>query len=191
MLSWLLALTITAGWQESDANARACMKEERLAEAEAQWKEGISRAETDKQMDPGLVDCLIGLAGLYDKRGDVAESERLYELAMRTVEGVKGGDSADYADRLPGLAALYRRHAKSWHADLLFQRLIKIRENTKGKTSAEVATACDLYGRFLSAEGRQAEADKMSEKAHTIRDSLRQSSFESARDSAREETSAR
>ena len=190
MLSWLLALTINAGWQEADANARAFMKEERFAEAEAQWKEGISRAETDKQMDPGLVDCLIGLAGLYDKRGDVAESERLYELAMRTVEGVKGGDSAAYADRLPGLAALYRRHAKSWHADLLFQRLIKIRENTKGKNSSEVAAACDLYGRFLAAEGRQAEADKVSEKAHTIRDSLRESArdstLESTRDSARE-----
>lgn len=183
MLSWLLALVISNGWQQADANARALMKEERLAEAEAQWKEAIARAETDKQMDPGLVDCLIGLAGLYDKRGDAGESERLYELAMRTVEGVKGGDSAAYADRLPGLAAMYKRHGKSWHSDLLFQRLIKIRENTKGKNSSEVASACDLYGRFLASEGRQAEADKMNEKAHTIRDLLRESGKETGRDS--------
>jgi tetratricopeptide (TPR) repeat protein len=182
MLDLLLVFIFAAGWQQADANARAFMKEERLAEAEAQWKEAIARAETDKQIDPGLVDCLIGLSGLYDRRGDTAESERLYELAMRTVEGVKGADSAAYADRLPALAAMYRRHGKSWHADLLFQRVIKIRENTKGKNSPEVASACEMYGRFLLSEGRQAEADKMSEKAHTIRDLLRESGRDSAAD---------
>jgi len=175
MLSLFIALIVGAGWQQADANARVLMKEGRLAEAEAKWKEAIAQAETDKQMDPGLVDCLIGLAGLYDRRGDNSESERLYELAMRTVEGVKGGDSADYANRLPDLAAMYRRHGKSWHSDLLFQRLIKIRENTRGKNSSETAAACEMYGRFLGTEGRQAEADKMIERAHTIRDSLRDS----------------
>ncbi len=169
---WFLALTASAGWQDLDAIARVSMREGRLAEAEAKWKEAIARAESDKEINPGVVDCLIGLAWLYDRRGDTAESERLYELAMRTVEGVKGGDSAAYADRLPDLATLYRRHGKSWHSDLLYQRLIKIRENTGGKNSPEVATALELYSRFLESEGRQAEATKISERAHTIRDSL-------------------
>ncbi|HIA51347.1 MAG TPA: tetratricopeptide repeat protein [Candidatus Melainabacteria bacterium] len=171
-IGWLFALIVSGGWQDLDAGARAAMREGRLAEAESQWKEAIARAESDKEINPGVVDCLIGLAWLYDKRGDTAESERLYELAMRTVEGVKGGDSAAYADRLPDLAALYRRHGKSWHSDLLFQRLIKIRENTSGKNSTEVATALEMYSRFLQSEGRQAEATKTAEKAHTIRDSL-------------------
>lgn len=172
MIDWLICLIVASGWQEMHAGARAAMQEGRLAEAEQQWKEAIARAETDKEIDPGVVDCLIGLAGLYDKRGDVAESERLYELAMRTVEGVKGGDSAEYADRLPDLASLYCRHGKSWHSDLLYQRLIKIREKTKGKNSPEAASALEMYSRFLASEGRQAEATKMSEKAHTIRDSI-------------------
>ncbi len=171
-IGWLFALIVSGGWQDLEAGARAAMREGRLAEAESQWKEAIARAESDKEINPGVVDCLIGLAWLYDKRGDTAESERLYELAMRTVEGVKGGDSAAYADRLPDLAALYRRHGKSWHSDLLFQRLIKIRENTSGKNSTEVATALEMYSRFLQSEGRQAEATKTAEKAHTIRDSL-------------------
>lgn len=93
-------------------------------------------------------------------------------MAMRTVEGIKGADSAAYAERLPALAALYRKHGKSWHSDLLFQRLIKIRENVSGKNSSQAATALEMYSRFLASEGRQAEATKMSEKAHTIRDSL-------------------
>jgi tetratricopeptide (TPR) repeat protein len=172
VIGWLIALIVASGWQDLDAGARALVKEGRLAEAESQWKEAIARAETDKEIDPGVVDCLIGLAGLYDKRGNAAESERLFELAMRTVEGVKGGDSAAYADRLPALAALYRKHGKSWHSDLLFQRLIKIRENVSGKNSPEAASALEMYSQFLASEGRQAEATKMSEKAHTIRDSL-------------------
>jgi len=172
VIGWLIALIVASAWQELDASARTAMKEGRESEAESQWKEAIARAETDKEINPGVVDCLIGLAGLYDKRGDVAESERLYELAMRTVEGVNGGDSAAYADRLPSLAALYRKHGKSWHSDLLFQRLIKIREKVSGKNSPEAATALEMYSRFLASEGRQAEATKMSEKAHTIRDSL-------------------
>ncbi len=172
MLDWLIALIVCSGWRDLDAGARAAMKEGRDSEAESQWKEAIARAETDKEIDPGVVDCLIGLAGLYDKRGDAAESERLYELAMRTVEGIKGADSAAYAERLPALAALYRKHGKSWHSDLLFQRLIKIRENVSGKNSSQAATALEMYSRFLASEGRQAEATKMSEKSHTIRDSL-------------------
>lgn len=171
-LSWLLALMVLPGWQDLDANARAAMREGRLADAEAQWKEAIAAAESEKEINPGVVDCLIGLAWLYDKRGDNAESERLYELAMRTVEGVKGADSAAYADRLPDLATLYRRHGKSWHSDLLYQRLIKIRESRSGKNSEEVAAALEIYSRFLQAEGRQAEATKIAERAHTIRDSL-------------------
>lgn len=174
-ISWIFTLIVSAGWQDLDAGARSAMREGRLAEAESQWKNAIARAESDKEINPGVVDCLIGLAWLYDKRGDTAESERLYELAMRTVEGVKGGDSAAYADRLPDLAALYRRHGKSWHSDLLFQRLIKIRENTSGKISPQAASALEMYSRFLQSEGRQAEATKMAEKAHTIRDSLRDS----------------
>lgn len=172
MISWLIALIVASGWQDLDSGARALMKEGRLAEAESQWKEAIALAETDKEIDPGVVDCLIGLSGLYDKRGNAAESERLFELAMRTVEGVKGSDSAAYADRLPALAALYRKHGKSWHSELLFQRLIKIRESVSGKNSPEAASALEMYSQFLSSEGRQAEAAKMSEKAHTIRDSL-------------------
>lgn len=172
MLDWLIALIVASGWQELDAGARAALKEGRLDEAESQWKEAISRAETDKEIDPGVVDCLIGLSGLYDKRADAAESERLYELAMRTVEGMKGGNSDAYADRLPALAALYRRHGKSWHSDILYQRMIKIRETTRGKNSVEVVKALEIYAQFLNAEGRQAESAKVSERAHTIKDSL-------------------
>jgi len=172
MIGWLIALILASGWQDMHAGASALLKEGRLQEAESQWKEAIVQAEADKQIDPGVVDCLIGLSGVSDKRGDIAESERLYELAMRTVEGVKGGDSAAYADRLPQLAALYRRHGKGWHSDLLFKRLVKIRENTKGKNSKETADALDMYSRFLVQEGRQAEATKVSERAHTIRDQL-------------------
>lgn len=185
-ISWLVALIVAQGWQDLDAGARQALKEGRLSEAESQWKEAISRAESDKQLNPGVVDCLIGLSGVYDKRGNNAESERLHELAMRTVEGEKGGDSAAYADRLPSLAVLYRKHGKSWHSDLIYQRIIKIRESTSGKNSAEAASAMELYSRFLAAEGRQAEATKMSEKAHTIRDSLRDSGSDSDRDSVRE-----
>lgn len=172
MFDWLLAFIVSAGWRDVDSDARVAMKNGRIDEAEAKWKEAVALAETEKELDPGVVDCLIGLAGAFDKRGDSAESERLYELAMRTVEGVKGGDSSAYADRLPELALLYRRHGKSWHSDIIFQRLIKIRENTSGKNSAQAAKALELYGSFLSSEGREAESQKIRERAHTIKDSL-------------------
>ena len=166
MISWLIALIVASGWQDLDSGARALMKEGRLAEAESQWKEAIALAETDKEIDPGVVDCLIGLSGLYDKRGNAAESERLFELAMRTVEGVKGSDSAAYADRLPALAALYRKHGKSWHSELLFQRpqLLRLElleevvlERLHGRVGPELAAAGEPTQRIgdIGVDGRR------------------------------------
>ncbi len=101
MIGWLIALIFASGWQEMDAGARSAMKRGVTARLNRNGKKRSHAPRLIKKSIRVVVDCLIGLAGLYDKRGDVAESERLYELAMRTVEGIKGGDSAAYADRLP------------------------------------------------------------------------------------------
>lgn len=172
MLSWLLTLAFLAGWRDADLSARADLKAGRLAEAENTWREAVARAEADKELDPGVVDCLIGLAQVNDKKGNFDESERLYELAMRTVEGSSSGDSAAFADRLPDLAALYRRHSKSQMSEVLLIRLVKIREKTAGRESKAVAQALEIYAKFLSSEGRGSEAVKLRERAHAIEQTL-------------------
>ncbi|MBC7998484.1 MAG: tetratricopeptide repeat protein [Leptolyngbya sp.] len=172
MLGWLLTFALLAGWRDADLSARADLKAGRLTEAENTWREAVARAETDKELDPGVVDCLIGLAQVNDKRGNFDESERLYELAMRTVEGTSGGDSAAFADRLPNLALLYRRHSKSQMSEVLLIRLVKIREKTAGRESKLVAQALETYAQFLTNESRGTEAVKLRERAHAIEQTL-------------------
>ncbi|HEY9784621.1 MAG TPA: tetratricopeptide repeat protein [Candidatus Obscuribacterales bacterium] len=173
MLLELYILSALSGWRDLDANAQAALKEGDLDRAEALWKDAVRQAEGASAVDPGLVDCLIGLALVNDRRGIKAESERLYELAMRNVEGVAGDKSPRFANRLPELARLYAEHGKARHAEILYQKALKIREETAGKESIPVAAALEMYAAFLKREGRGAEAEKLETRARSIRDANR------------------
>lgn len=172
MLAELLVLVCLTSWQESDSLARTALQQGRLDEAETYFREALKGAEAAGAIEPGVVSCLTGLALVYDGKGEAAESERLYELAMRNMEGLVGGNSPRYADFLPQLASIYLRHGKAEHAEILFKRAITIREKSFGPDDIKVAQMLDLYADFLRKLNRTTEAEATESRSREIRAKL-------------------
>jgi hypothetical protein len=140
--------------------------------ADNEWKEALTAAERSGQIEPGMVTCLVGLAFVQDKQGHAQESERLYELGMRNMEGLVGPASPRFADWMPSLAFLYDSHGKSDKAEILFKRALLIKTGAFGWNDARVAEVLEQYARFLRKNERQTEATDLELKARTIRQKL-------------------
>ncbi len=159
-------------WQAFLDNAQKAYVAGHWEEAEDDYQQALKIADRQNQIIPGVVNCLSGLALVYHQKGDFAESERLYELAMRNLEGVYGPTSTQFADWMPALAWLYDEHGKADKAEVLWKRALKIREQTYGKDDQRVAEALDSYARFLAKHSRLSEAATMEARAKSIRDKL-------------------
>ncbi|MBX3073973.1 tetratricopeptide repeat protein [Candidatus Obscuribacterales bacterium] len=146
-------------WFILDQKARQSILDENLSNAENLFKQGIQKAEAKAMYEPGVINSFCGLAFLYHKQGNNAESERVYEYAMRYLEGVSGGrDSARFADYLPDLAWLYNAHGKPDKAEVLLKSAIAIRERRFGEYSKELEKSLGDYAYFLRKNGRDTEA---------------------------------
>jgi tetratricopeptide (TPR) repeat protein len=151
-----------------EATARAEMARGDLDNAESDFKAALTCAERNGAVEPGLVNCLCGLALLNHKRGNVAESERLYELAMRNLESLVGPTSPRFAQYMPDLAWLYNEHGKPDKAEFLFKNALAIRKRTYGDNDRGAAPLLTQYAKFLRANGRTAEASQMELRADVI-----------------------
>jgi tetratricopeptide (TPR) repeat protein len=146
-------------WFIFDQKARRALLDDDLANSESLFKQGIQQAEAKAMYEPGVINSFCGLAFLYHKKGNIAESERVYEFAMRYLEGVSGGrDSARFADYLPDLAWLYNAHGKPDKAEVLLKSAIAIRERRFGEYSKELEKSLEDYAYFLRKNGRDTEA---------------------------------
>jgi tetratricopeptide (TPR) repeat protein len=155
-------------WASMAATARSEMSRGDLDSAETDFKAALSSAEHSGAVEPGLVNCLCGLALVYHKRGNVAESERLYELAMRNLESLVGRTSPRFADYMPDLAWLYNEHGKPDKADFLFKNALAIRQQTYGDNDQGAVPLMMQYAKFLRANGRTAEASEFETHAKVI-----------------------
>jgi tetratricopeptide (TPR) repeat protein len=143
-----------------------------LEQAEASYQQALKIADAQRQIEPGIVNCLVGLSLVYHKRGNVAESERLYELAMRNLEGDYGPTSTSFGSWMPDLAWLYDEHGKPEKAEILLKRALAIREQAYGKDDPRVAESLDTYAKFLRRHQRHSEASAIETRARNIRDKL-------------------
>ena len=148
-------------WWKKDHEARVLLKAGSLPQSKAAFEQAVSIAETDAVMDPGLVNSLAGLSLLEHRRGNIFESERLYELAMRYQEGFAGANSARFAAFLPDLAWLYSWHGNTKQADILFRRAIATVENQNPEDDSKVSPYLIHYKAFLWQCGRTSEAEKI------------------------------
>jgi len=162
----------SGGWELRMSAAKQCMATNDLDGAEREWKAALTAAEQSSAIEPGLVTCLVGLSFVYDRRGNVSESERLYELAMRNMEGLVGPTSTRFADWLPDLAFLYDSHGKPEKAEVLFKRAFLIKKNAYGPNDVRVAEVLEQYAKFLRRTGRQSEAADLEQRARTIRQKI-------------------
>ncbi len=146
-------------WFINDQKARRSLLDDDLSQSETLFKQAIQRAESKGMYEPGVINSFCGLAFLYHKKSNSAESERLYEYAMRYLEGISGGrDSARFADYLPDLAWLYNAHGKPDKAEVLLKSAIAIREKRSGEYSKDLVQSLNDYASFLRKNGRETEA---------------------------------
>ena len=167
-------------WQNLLSEARSELSAGRLDKAEEQFKaaekacEDVKLGPTDgdgfKKMSKGVADCLIGLAAVNERRGDAGEADRLYELAVRTVEKAYTSDSMDYAKYLPPLADLYDKHGKPDKAELVHKKIIDVRTRmAPNKDDPSIVQGYDHYARYLRSKDRPDEATIIENKSNEIK----------------------
>lgn len=174
-LHWLPAY---ADWEDTLSEAQSQLKQGRLEEAESSFKEAEKACEevklgpTDgdgfKKMSKGVANCLIGLSTIRDKQGDGPESDRLYELAVRTVEKAYTSESLDYAKYLPGLADLYDKHGRADKAELVLKKILDVRLKLNDDSSS-IAQAYDHYARFLRSKSQPDRAVELENKSADLK----------------------
>ena len=162
--------TAKTEWFRLDQEARKALKEEDVARADQVFNQAIQEADRRKQIEPGVVNSLIGLAFAQHKKHNFAESDRLYEYAMRNVEGLYGRSSSKFADFLADLAWLYTQHGKPDKAELVLKQAISIREKTAGQYSSELMQSLEEYSRFLKKTERATEARLIDARIETIKE---------------------
>jgi tetratricopeptide (TPR) repeat protein len=158
-----------ADWEQSSNDAQVAYNSGNMEEAQSKWTEALKQAEASKAIEPGMVTCLCKLALVNDKRRKYFEAERLYELAMRTMEGLAGPNSTRFADWMPDLAWMYQGHGRPDKSEVLFKRALRIKEGAYGAEDERVALVMDDYARFLRKENRATEASVLEQRAKTIR----------------------
>jgi tetratricopeptide (TPR) repeat protein len=156
-------------WEQLNDEAQSAFNSGELDEAQSKWTEALKQAEASKAVEPGMVTCLCKLALVNDKKRNSFEAERLYELAMRTMEGLAGPNSTRFADWMPDLAWMYLGHGRPDKSEILFKRAVRIKESAYGADDERVAQALDDYARFLRKENRGTEASTIEQRARTIR----------------------
>lgn len=156
-------------WNQLSSEAQAAFDRGDLSTAETKWTDALKQAESSKAIEPGVVTCLCKLALVNDKQKKSFEAERLYELAMRNMEGLAGPNSTRFADWMPDLAWMYQGHGRPDKSEVLFKRALKIKESAYGADDERVAEVLDGYARFLRKENRGTEASELEQRARTIR----------------------
>ena len=173
-LPWagVCAQPAASDWETAAAHAKQTFAAGNLAESEQDWRDAVTLAEQSGNIEPGVVTCLVGLSNVYEKRGNPAEAERLYELAMRNLEGLVGPTDPRFADWMPDLAVLYDAHGKPEKAEVLFKRALLLKQRAFGADDVRVAVVMEQYARFLRKNDRLTEATELETKARIIRQKL-------------------
>lgn len=157
-------------WKEYDQVAKKAYNEGNYDEAEQNWRDALKQAEKSSSVEPGMVNCLCSLALVNDKKGNAQEAERLYELAMRNMEGLVGPSSPRFADWMPDLAFMYDAHGRPDRAEVLFKKALLIKERSFGLEDLRVADVLDSYAQFLRKNNRGIEATALELRSKQIRE---------------------
>jgi tetratricopeptide (TPR) repeat protein len=156
-------------WQTVLSQAQSDLAAGNLDSAESGFRQAESLLEAAKTSGKDelqrnglcLVDCLVGISKVKERRGESADSEQVYEMGLNTLQKlVEGGwKSHKYADYLPAIADLYDKHGKTDQADLAWQKIIEIRTTVAPTDdSARLIAAYSGYAKFLRAHNRPEEA---------------------------------
>ena len=172
-----------SAWYELDQKARRALAQGDISQAESDWLSALKLAESNNNVYPGVVNCLIGLSMLYHAKNNYGESDRIYELAMRNMEGLVGRSSVEYAKQLPDLAWLYLKHGKPDKAEYILKQAVKTNETAFGSKSKQHMESLKEYADFLTSANRSSEASLLELQIKKIEEHLSESQKASQSDS--------
>ncbi len=169
------AVLSSKSWYQLDQKARKALNDGDISQAEQLWKEACAAAEASNNVYPGVVNCLIGISRLYHDKNNYGESDRVYELAMRNMEGLVGRSAPEYAKQLPDLAWLYLKHNKSDKAEYILKQAVKTNETTYGSKSSQYMESLKEYANFLNNQSRSNEASLLELQIKKIEEHINES----------------
>lgn len=169
------AVLSSKSWYQLDQKARKALSDGDISQAEQLWKEACAAAEASNNVYPGVVNCLIGISRLYHDKNNYGESDRVYELAMRNMEGLVGRSAPEYAKQLPDLAWLYLKHSKPDKAEYILKQAVRTNETTYGSKSSQYMESLKEYANFLNNQSRSNEASLLELQIKKIEEHINES----------------
>lgn len=148
-------------WWNKDREARQAMKDGDLENSKNLFEEAIKIGEKNSNLEPGVINSLLGLCLLEHKKGNQLESERLYELAMNYMQGLAGRSSLRFSSFLVDGAWLYHWHGKNDQADRLYKECLLNIERNVPVDDPRLLPTLYHYRAFLRDCGRTAESEKI------------------------------
>ncbi len=151
MIAMLVALLIplVACTQEADSELSEVIPQQAIPSEEMPWESNED----------------AGLEAL--EQGQYLEAEELLLAALKQAEKF-GDQDTRLVTSLNNLANLYRAQGKHSEVEPLLQRALAIYEKTLGPEHPYVALGLENYAAFLREMDRNAEADKLEERAQAI-----------------------
>jgi len=122
------------------------------------------------QLDPRIGQIHSSLGDVYRQAGNLEESTRQYEAAIKILEGSAGEDSLDISAPLFGLAGVLDFYGRESEAKSLYQRVLSIRERELGAKHPEVAGVYLGLGYVEWQLGHYEEAQNHTEHAVALRE---------------------
>ncbi|MBL8082442.1 MAG: tetratricopeptide repeat-containing protein [Candidatus Obscuribacter sp.] len=125
---------------------------------------GMERRETQKRLE--------NLAQLLTQENRLSEARSLYLKVLNPEPGAKPDSKSAFrpsADFLSGFAALLVKEGRYGEALPYYARALKMQESLNGPQHASLAALLESYAYALNKANRQAEANKLSLRARSIR----------------------
>lgn len=171
-------------WQSALSQAEDDLRRGELDAAEQGFRnaekliEGAKAADKDelKKFGFSLVDCLVGISKVKDRKGEVSESISVYEMALETLKKFceNGWKNQEYANYLPGIIELYDKHGKAAEAEGAIKRLVEVRTTVAPKDDKQIIACYELYSKFLRAHQRPEEATPFETKVSQMKYTMQQ-----------------
>jgi Flp pilus assembly CpaE family ATPase len=134
----------------------------RHAEAERSLKTAAKTLERALgEADPGVLEVLSNLAGVYRATRQYETARQLYESVLKTAESALGPSHTMVAWTLDGLGDVHLAQGEPTAALYAYRRALAIKEQTLGPVDWDVAVTLDKISEFYHSMGRYNEAEPL------------------------------
>jgi tetratricopeptide (TPR) repeat protein len=166
----LLVVSTFAGekeWEAAYSEGEKLLSEKKYEEAEAKFKAALKEAERWGAADDRLATTQTAYGDALRGGGKVAEAEKAYRDALKTLEKQLGADASDLAGPIADVADCLRDQDKDSAAEPLYRRALKVAE-AGGKDTVDAALAALDLGSCLLRLKKVKDAEPILKKASEV-----------------------